>query len=213
MPPTRRTSRTRASVSTTHRRLSPSPAPAAAINGSLPSPTTFAANASDPAGSGVSQVEFFECTDQSNDCSSGVWSPLGIVPAPGPYSVSWAIPAADGNHALAAVATDNAGHTATAIRNVDVDRTAPNTSIVTKPADPSNGSPSFTFTSTEPGSTFECSIDGGGILPVHQSAHRRRASPTTRTPSRCARPTPRATRTRRPTAGRGIAIRTRRMRP
>jgi hypothetical protein len=140
-------------------------APAAAINGSLPSPTTFAANASDPAGSGVSQVEFFECTDQSNDCSSGVWSPLGTVPAPGPYSVSWAIPAADGNHPLAAVATDNAGHTATAIRNVDVDRTAPNTSIVTKPADPSNGTPSFTFTSTEPGSTFECSIDGGGFAP------------------------------------------------
>ena len=140
-------------------------APAAAINGSLPSPTTFAANASDPAGSGVSQVEFFECTDQSNDCSSGVWSPLGTVPAPGPYSVSWAIPAADGNHALAAVATDNAGHTATAIRNVDVDRTAPNTSIVTKPADPSNGTPSFTFTSTEPGSTFECSIDGGAFAP------------------------------------------------
>ena len=140
-------------------------APAAAINGSLPSPTTFAANASDPAGSGVSQVEFFECTDQSNDCSSGVWSPLGTVPAPGPYSVSWAIPAADGNHALAAVATDNAGHTATAIRNVDVDRTAPNTSIVTKPADPSNGIPSFTFTSTELGSTFECSIDGGGFAP------------------------------------------------
>ena len=140
-------------------------APATAINGSLPSPTTFAANASDPAGSGVSQVEFFECTDLSNDCSSGVWSPLGTVPAPGPYSVSWAIPAADGNHALAAVATDNAGHTATAIRNVDVDRTAPNTSIVTKPADPSNGTPSFTFTSTEPGSTFECKIDGGGFAP------------------------------------------------
>jgi hypothetical protein len=140
-------------------------APATAINGSLPSPTTFAANASDPAGSGISQVEFFECTDQSNDCSSGVWSPLGTVPAPGPYSVSWAIPAADGNHALAAVATDNAGHTATAIRNVDVDRTAPNTSIVTKPADPSNGTPSFTFTSTESGSTFECGIDGGGFAP------------------------------------------------
>ena len=82
-----------------------------------------------------------------------------------PVQRSWAIPAADGNHALAAVATDNAGHTATAIRNVDVDRTAPNTSIVTKPADPSNGSPSFTFTSTEPGSTFECSIDGGAFSP------------------------------------------------
>ncbi len=141
-------------------------APAAAINGSVPSPTTFAANASDPAGSGVSQVQFFECSDASSNCATGVWNALGAVPAPGPYSVSWSIPVADGNHSLAAVATDNAGHTATAIRNVDVDRTAPNTNIVTKPADPSNDSvPSFTFSSTEPGSTFECSIDGGAFAP------------------------------------------------
>ena len=139
-------------------------APAAAINGSLPSPTTFAANASDPAGSGVSEVQFFECSDQSNDCATGVWNPLGTVPAPGPYSVSWSIPAADGNHALAAVATDNAGHPATAIRNVDVDRTAPSTTILTKPSDPSNVAvPSFTFDASEPGSTFECSIDGGSF--------------------------------------------------
>ena len=139
-------------------------APAAAINGSLPSPTTFAANASDPAGSGVTEVQFFECSDQSNDCATGVWNPLGTVPAPGPYSVSWSIPAADGNHALAAVATDNAGHPATAIRNVDVDRTAPSTTILTKPSDPSNlAVPSFTFDASEPGSTFECSIDGGSF--------------------------------------------------
>ena len=137
-------------------------APAAAINGSLPSPTTFAANAADPGGSGVTQVQFFECSDQSNDCATGVWNPLGTVPAPGPYSVSWSIPATDGNYALAAVATDNAGHPATAIRNVDVDRTAPSTTILTKPSDPSNlAVPSFTFASSEAGSTFECSIDGG----------------------------------------------------
>src|SRR5438876_2653156 len=141
-------------------------APPAAINGSLPSPTTFAANASDPASSGVAQVQFFECSDQSNDCATGIWSPLGTVPAPGPYSVSWSIPAADGNHALAAVATDNAGHPATAIRNVNVDRTAPSTAILTKPSDPSNvAAPSFTFGSTEPGSTFECRIDGGSFAP------------------------------------------------
>ncbi|HEU5277858.1 MAG TPA: Ig-like domain-containing protein [Gaiellaceae bacterium] len=141
-------------------------APATAINGSLPSPTTFAANASDPAGSGVAQVQFFECSDQSNDCATGIWNPLGTVAAPGPYGVSWSIPAADGNHALAAVATDDAGHPATAIRNVDVDRTAPNTTIVSKPADPSNDAvPTFTFGSTEPGSTFECRIDGASWAP------------------------------------------------
>jgi Bacterial Ig domain/Bacterial Ig-like domain len=139
-------------------------APAAAINGSVPSPTTFAANASD-AGSGVAQVQFFECSNQSTDCATGVWSPLGTVAAPGPYGVSWAIPASDGNHALAAVATDNAGHPASAIRNVDVDRTAPATTILGKPADPSNGAPTFTFSSSETGSTFECSTDGGAFTP------------------------------------------------
>src|SRR5207247_623691 len=56
-------------------------------------------------------------------------------------------------------------HPASAIRNVDVDRTAPNTTILTKPADPSNGTPSFTFSSSETGSTFECSIDGGSFAP------------------------------------------------
>ena len=141
-------------------------APPAAINGSVPSPTTFAANASDGSGSGVAQVQFLECSDQSNNCATGIWSPLGTVPSPGPYSVSWPIPAADGNHALAAVATDNAGHPATAIRNVAVDRTAPSTTILTKPSDPSSvTTPSFTFTSSEPGSTFECRIDGGSFAP------------------------------------------------
>jgi hypothetical protein len=137
-------------------------APPTAINGSLPSPTTFSATASDPSGSGVAQVQFFECSNQSSDCSTGVWSPLGTVAAPGPYSVSWNIPATDGNHALAAVATDNAGHPSSAIRNVDVDRTAPDTTITGKPADPSNAvTPTFTFSSSEPSSTFECRIDGG----------------------------------------------------
>jgi Bacterial Ig domain/Bacterial Ig-like domain len=141
-------------------------APAAAINGSLPSPTPFSANADDGAGSGIAQVQFFECSNQSTNCSAGIWSPLGTVASPGPYSVSWPIPAADGNHALAAVATDNAGHPASAIRNVDVDRTSPDTTIGTKPADPSNAvTPAFTFSSNEPGSTFECRIDGGTFAP------------------------------------------------
>src|SRR5207253_10465253 len=117
-------------------------------------------------GSGVAQVQFFECSNQSVDCATGVWSPLGTVAAPGPYTVSWTIPATDGNYALAAVATDNAGHPSSAIRNVSVDRSAPETTIVGKPADPSNAAtPAFTFTSSEPGSSFECRIDGGSFAP------------------------------------------------
>ena len=119
-------------------------------------------------------MQFFECSDQSNDCATGVWNPLGTVPAPGPYSVSWSIPAADGNHALAAVATDNAGHPATAIRNVDVDRTAPSTSDPHKARQiRPTGGPVVHVHSSEPGSTFECSIDGGVVRPVHEPAQRR----------------------------------------
>jgi hypothetical protein len=121
-------------------------APAAAINGSLPSPTSFSATAGDPGGSGVQQVQFFECSNQSTDCSTGVWSPLGTVASPGPYTVSWNIPATDGNYALAAVATDNAGHSSSDIRNVSVDRTAPDTTIVgnrpTRPTRRRRASPS-----------------------------------------------------------------------
>ncbi len=40
----------------------------------------------------------------------------------------------------------------------------PDTSITSNPSNPSNSSsPSFTFTSTETGSTFECQLDGGGF--------------------------------------------------
>ncbi len=43
-----------------------------------------------------------------------------------------------------------------------VDTIAPNTSITAKPPDPdSNPSPSFSYTSTEGGSTFEVRVDGG----------------------------------------------------
>ena len=43
-----------------------------------------------------------------------------------------------------------------------MDTVAPNTTIDTKPNDPSNNaSPSFTFSSNETGSTFECKLDSG----------------------------------------------------
>src|SRR5439155_1497850 len=43
-----------------------------------------------------------------------------------------------------------------------VDLTAPNTSIDSAPSDPSNdATPSFSFSATEPGSTFECRVDSG----------------------------------------------------
>ena len=45
---------------------------------------------------------------------------------------------------------------------VKVDLTAPETTIDVAPSDPSSdASPSFEFSSDEPGSTFECRLDGG----------------------------------------------------
>src|SRR5205823_5964291 len=44
-----------------------------------------------------------------------------------------------------------------------VDNTAPDTTLDSSPADPSNDpTPTFTFSSSEPGSSLECRIDGGG---------------------------------------------------
>src|SRR5439155_3979274 len=77
-----------------------------------------------------------------------------------PYSVSWNVPS-DGNHALEAVATDNAGHPASTIENVSIDTTPPDTLVTGYPADPSSAAATFTFVSSEPGSTFECRIDAG----------------------------------------------------
>src|SRR5262249_38423010 len=133
-------------------------APPASINASLPSPTTFSATATD-SGSGVASVEFFECSNTSVDCATGTFNSLGVDTS-APYSVSWNVPG-DGNHALEAVATDNAGHPASTIENVGIDTTPPDTLVTGYPADPSNVPATFSFVSSETGSTFECRIDGG----------------------------------------------------
>lgn len=47
-----------------------------------------------------------------------------------------------------------------------IDLTAPNTTITSAPPNPSNNTnPSFSFTSTESGSTFRCSLDGAAPTP------------------------------------------------
>ncbi len=130
------------------------------MNAASADPRPLNAAASD-AGSGVASVEFFSCTDTSAGCASGTWTSLGAPDATDPYDGSWPLPT-DGNRALKALATDDVGRTATAVIDVTVDRTFPDTTVLTKPGDPSNvASPSFTFDSTEPGSTFECRLDGG----------------------------------------------------
>jgi uncharacterized repeat protein (TIGR02059 family) len=136
------------------------PTAAQYMNAASADPRPLNAAASD-AGSGVASVEFFSCTDTSTGCTSGTWTSLGAPDTTDPYDGSWPLPT-DGNRAVKAVATDNVGRTASAVIDVTVDRTFPDTTVLTKPGDPSNvASPSFTFDSTEPGSTFECRLDAG----------------------------------------------------
>src|SRR5439155_2643134 len=82
-----------------------------------------------------------------------------------PYTASWNTgAAADGLYDLHVVSTDTVGHTNTdVVASRRVDNTAPDTTLDSSPADPSNDpTPTFTFSSSEPGSSLECRIDGGG---------------------------------------------------
>ena len=102
-------------------------------------------------------------------------------------------------------ATDAAGNTDATPGDADVhDRhAAPDTTITAGPTGTTNvAAQSFTFTSTEAGSTFECKLDGPGAATgtLRAPARRRRASgrsPTAPTRSASAPPTPPATPTRR----------------
>ncbi|MCA9676072.1 MAG: hypothetical protein KC464_13620 [Myxococcales bacterium] len=73
---------------------------------------------------------------------------------------------AEGSHTFAVRATDPSGNTdaTPAIATWTIDTTAPDTTIASGPADPTNQvAAAFTFTATEVGSSFQCRIDGGGF--------------------------------------------------
>jgi hypothetical protein len=75
---------------------------------------------------------------------------------------------ADGSHTFEVRAVDEAGNTdqTPASHSWTVDTTSPQTSIDTGPSGPSNQTTAtFTFSSTETGSTFECQLDGAGWSP------------------------------------------------
>jgi hypothetical protein len=73
---------------------------------------------------------------------------------------------ADGSHTFRVRATDPAGNTdgTPASYTWTIDATAPNTTITASPANPTNAtSASFSFSSTESGSTFQCRLDGSAF--------------------------------------------------
>ena len=79
----------------------------------------------------------------------------------------------DGVHTFRVWATDNAGNEdptpaerVFTVQGVLIDVTAPDTSIVSAPSDPSSSdSAAFTYASNEQGSTFECSLNSSPFAP------------------------------------------------
>ncbi|MBJ7459202.1 MAG: hypothetical protein JHD02_08450, partial [Thermoleophilaceae bacterium] len=68
----------------------------------------------------------------------------------------------DGSHTASVRATDAAGNVAVATTTFTVDTTAPTTTIdVTPDTLDNNPTPTFEFSSNDPGATFECRIDSG----------------------------------------------------
>jgi hypothetical protein len=84
---------------------------------------------------------------------------------------------ADGEHTFSVRATDSAGNQSApaafpsgtyswTVDNSLTDTTPPVATIASKPPDPSQSSTAaFTYSSNEPGSTFECKLDGGTFAP------------------------------------------------
>ncbi|MGH7359029.1 MAG: Ig-like domain-containing protein, partial [Candidatus Rokuibacteriota bacterium] len=123
--------------------------PATTIDSAPADPTSspnasFAFNASEGGAS-------FECR-----LDAGAW---GACSSPAAYSGL-----GEGGHTFHVRATDSAGNVdpTPATFGWTIDTSAPETTIDLAPGDPSSdASPSFEFSSSEAGSTFECRLDGG----------------------------------------------------
>ena len=122
--------------------------------------TTITAQPSDPSNSADADFSFSSSEGGSTfECriDGGAWSSCSSPKSHTGLS--------DGSHTFEVRATDGAGNTdpTPASFTWTIDTTAPNTTITAQPNDPSNVTgPSFSFNSSEGGSTFECQLDGGG---------------------------------------------------
>src|SRR5207248_2766126 len=119
---------------------------------------SLSANASDSS-TAVQTVVFERAAE-----GGSTWTTIG-TDSSAPYTASWNTGAvADGLYDLRAVATDTVGNSATdTVASRRVDNTVPDTTIDSGPANPSNdATPTFAFSASETGSTFECRVDGGG---------------------------------------------------
>ncbi len=123
--------------------------------------TTITSSPSNPTNSTSASFSFTSTETGTFECSldGGAWEACSSPKSYGGLS--------DGSHAFSVRATDVAGNTdaTPASYSWTVDTIAPNTTITSNPANPSNSSSaSFEFTSNESGSSFDCSLDGGAWL-------------------------------------------------
>ena len=95
--------------------------------------------------------------------ASEVWNDATIAAGDWEYALDSSDFPAEGNYTVRVRATDNAGNTAApSSLTFTYDTTAPQTTIDDGPASPTTSTdPSFEFSASEPGSTFECRRDGG----------------------------------------------------
>jgi hypothetical protein len=110
--------------------------------------------------SGIASISYYYCAGAS--CTPSVL--IGTSSTSPSYTIVWSAQPADGVYQVLARATDAAGNTlGSAKQTVTVDNTLPDTTITTAPASPSSGSVSFSFSSSQAGSTFQCELDAGGF--------------------------------------------------
>ena len=100
------------------------------VNLATGDPATVSATATDD-GSGIANVRFDQCAEDSPACVSDSWVLLGVDTG-APYEASWPIPS-DGPRLLRVRATDNAGKQKTELVLITVDRIRPSGSL-TAPA-------------------------------------------------------------------------------
>ncbi|MFL5966271.1 MAG: OmpL47-type beta-barrel domain-containing protein, partial [Gaiellaceae bacterium] len=129
--------------------------PAAIRNGQV-----LTASASDPT-SGVASLTYLYC----NPSPCTPTTVLGTSTTGPGYAVTWSAEPADGSYDVAVRAMDNAGNVVTSAKQtVVIDNTTPDTSITSHPsAISTDGRPTFSFTATEPGVTFQCKVDAGAF--------------------------------------------------
>jgi hypothetical protein len=123
--------------------------------------TTITASPSDPTRAADAVFDF--AADEAGATFECSLDGAAFAPCTGPKTYSGL---AEGAHSFQVRATDSAGNTdpTPASRSWTVDRSAPETTILSGPADPSSSTDAtFDFTASEAGSSFECSLDGAAF--------------------------------------------------